>query len=298
MNSPPQYIPLSAGQKNDSSNIRSAKESGVSGDGTSTVTLKKDFDSLGGFLQTIIGGDDSNTVTSNGTNNFGKQYFYNSGSKCSLENTENIEYCDPDAKKGDAVYEYIYVNTLSNGLMPGVIGGATNMLKLPGKVSEVMTTTSSASKCQCIPLKVTESDGTQRCAAAFINSSNLTDSDIVNNRCSDNILESIYNKTGYSSGASMSENSGGSLGSKIGLGIGNLGSGSSSDASSGASSVVSPGASSVTGITSFSPFKSGFTTMSVQKMYKNIDRIFLFAISILMIIVLYKFLNNVKYNKV
>ena len=63
MNSPPQYIPLSAGQKNDSSNIRSAEASGVSGDGTSTVTLKKDFDALGSYLQTIIGGKNSNTVT-------------------------------------------------------------------------------------------------------------------------------------------------------------------------------------------------------------------------------------------
>ena len=276
MNSPPQYIPLSAGQKNDSSNIRSAQDSGVSGDGTSTVTLKKDFDSLGGYLQTIIGGKNDNTVTNNGTNNFGKQYFYNSGSKCSLESTDNIQYCDPSAKIGDAVYEYIYVNTLSNGLMPGVVSGATNMLKLPGKIGEVFTSTSSSAKCQCVPLNVTESDGTQNCAAAFINSSTLNESDVKQNRCTNNILESIYDKTGFSSSPSMAS---GSVVSGITSGFG-IGKSDTSD--SGSSKGV---------LGSFSSFgKSGFTTMSLQKIYNNIDRFYLIAISILLIILLYKLL--------
>ena len=276
MNSPPQYIPLSAGQKNDSSNIRSAEASGVSGDGTSTVTLKKDFDALGSYLQTIIGGKNSNTVTENGTNNFGKQYFYNSGSKCSLESTDNIQYCDPSAKTGDSVYEYIYINTLSNGLMPGVVSGAKNMLKLPGKIGEVFTSINSNTKCQCIPLNVTESDGTQKCAAAFINSSNLNDSDVKQNRCSNNILESIYDKTGFSSNPSMTSGSFGSgITSELGFG-----------SKSGSSNTNGKGI-----IGSFSPFgKSGFTTMSLQKIYINIDRVYLIAISILFIILLYKLL--------
>ena len=279
MNSSPQYIPLSAGQKTDSTNIRSAQESGVSGDGTSTVTLKKDFDSLGGYLQTIIGGKNDNSVTNNGTNNFGKQYFYNSGSKCSLENEDNIQYCDPSAKKGDSVYEYIYVNTLSNGLMPGVISGAVNMLKLPGEIAQVMTSMSGVSKCQCVPLNVTDSDGKQNCAAAFVNSNNLNDSDIKKNKCSNNILESIYNKTGVSSNPSMS--SGSSIGSGIGSSFG-LG---SSDSGSSGSSGISGGFSK---LTSFG--KSGFTTMTLQKIYKNIDRFYLIAISILLLILLYKLL--------
>jgi hypothetical protein len=271
MSSPPQYIPLSAGQKSDASNLRDAKESGVSGEGTSTVTLKNDFNALGGFLQAIIGGNDGNSVTHNGTNNFGNQYFYNTGSKCSLENTDNIEYCDPGAKKGDAVYEYIYVNTLSNGLMPGVVNGATNMLKLPGKISEVMYSSNVSSKCQCVPLNVTDSDGTQQCAAAFINSSNINDSDIVKNKCSNNIIESIYNKTGFSGGASMGDSSGSGIGGIV----------------SNIPSVPSVGS---IGTGSFSSFKSGFTTMSLQKIYTNIDRFYLLAISVLLIIILYKLL--------
>lgn len=279
MNSVPQYIPLSAGQKNDSTNIRSAQDSGVSGDGTSTVTLKKDFDSLGGYLQTIIGGKNDNSVTNNGTNNFGKQYFYNSGSKCSLENTDNIQYCDPGAKKGDAVYEYIYINTLSNGLMPGVINGAMNMLKLPGQLAEVMTSVTGSTKCQCVPLNVTDSDGRQNCAAAFINTKNLNDSSITKNKCSSGILESIYNKTGISSNPSISS---GGIPSISSIGS-NLGFGSSSDTNSGTSSGF--------GLGSFTPFgKSGFTTMSLQKIYKNIDRVYLIAISILLLILLYKLL--------
>ena len=276
MNSPPQYIPLSAGQKNDSSNIRSAEASGVSGDGTSTVTLKKDFDALGSYLQTIIGGKNSNTVTENGTNNFGKQYFYNSGSKCSLESTDNIQYCDPSAKTGDSVYEYIYINTLSNGLMPGVVGGAMNMVKLPGKIGEVMTSTSSSTKCQCVPLNVTESDGTQRCAAAFINSSTLNESDIKQNRCTNNILESIYDKTGFSSNPSTA---GSGIGSSFGFGTSDKS--GSTDGSSGSKGITS----------SFPSFgKSGFTTMTLQNIYVNIDRIYLIAISILLIILFYKLL--------
>jgi len=268
----PQYIPLSAGQKSDVSNIRSAQDSGVSGDGTSTVTLKTDFDSLGGYLQTIIGGKNTNNVTNNGTNNFGKQYFYNSGSKCSLENTDNIQYCDPSAKKGDAVYEYIYVNTLSNGLMPGVVNGAMNMLKLPGQMAEVMTSLSSNTKCQCVPLNVTESDGTQNCAAAFINSSNLNDSDIVKNRCTNNIMDSIYEKTGFST---PSISSGSSFGS---LGVG-------SDNSKTTSIVPSVGLNSLGSFSSLG--KSGFTTMSIQKIYKNIDIVYLIAISVILLIVLH-----------
>ena len=277
----PQYIPLSAGQKNDSSNILSAEDSGVSGDGTSTVTLKKDFNALGGYLQTIIGGKSDNTVTRNGTNNFGKQYFYNSGSKCSLESTDNIQYCDPGAKVGDAVYEYIYINTLSNGLMPGVVNGAMNMLKLPGKIGEVFTSTSSSAKCQCVPLNVTQSDGTQNCAAAFINSSTLNDSDVKKNRCTNNILESIYKKTGFSSNPSMAS---GSLVSGItsGFGIGKSDTGSNAGSSDTSSKGI---------LGSFSPFgKSGFTTMSLQKIYNNIDRFYLIAISILLVILLYKLL--------
>lgn len=273
MYSPPQYIPLSAREKNDSSNIRSAQDSGVSGDGTSTVTLKRDFDSLGGYLQTIIGGKNDNSVTHNGTNNFGKQYFYNSGSKCSLESTDNIQYCDPSAKVGDAVYEYIYINTLSNGLMPGVVGGAINMVKLPGKIGEVMTSTSSTTKCQCIPLNVTESDGTQRCAAAFINSSTLNESDIKQNRCTNNILESIYDKTGFSSNPSTAGS-----GSSFGFGTNNK-------------SGTTDGSSGSKGTSSFPSFgKSGFTTMTLQNIYVNIDRIYLIAISILLIILFYKLL--------
>jgi hypothetical protein len=277
----PQYIPLSAGQKNDTSNIRSAEDSGVSGDGTSTVTLKKDFDSLGGYLQAIIGGKGDNTVTNNGTNNFGKQYFYNSGSKCSLENTDNIQYCDPSAKVGDAVYEYIYINTLSNGLMPGVVNGATNMIKLPIKIGEVFTSTGSTAKCQCVPLNVTESDGTQKCAAAFINSSTLNESDVKKNRCSNSILESIYNKTGFSSNPSMTS---GSIGSNItsGFGFGNKSDTSDTTNTGGVTK----------GIGSFSPFgKSGFTTMSLQKIYNNIDRLYLVALSVLLIILFYRIIN-------
>jgi hypothetical protein len=156
------------------------------------------------------------------------------------------------------------------------------MLKLPGKIGEVFTSTSSSAKCQCVPLNVTQSDGTQNCAAAFINSSTLNDSDVKKNRCTNNILESIYKKTGFSSNPSMTS---GSLVSGItsGFGIGKSDTGSSDAGSSTGSSKGVFG--------SFSPFgKSGFTTMTLQKIYNNIDRFYLIAISILLVILLYKLL--------
>lgn len=264
--SSPQYIPLSAGQTA-SSNITSPADAGVSSSGTSSSTLRTDFDSLGSYLDTIIGSKSTSSVTNNGTNTFGKAYFYNTGSKCSSIVSNNYNsYCSPP--DGDSAYEYIYVNTISQGLMPGIFSGTEKIMGLPGDITDVLAG-SSSSACECMPLNVRDSDGTEQCAAAYINSSNVSDSDIQNNICTNGIIDTLYSsKLSGSTSGSASGSSSGSSG-----GLFNKSTGSKSSKGSGLFSSL---------------HSSGFTTMTIQKIYTNIDRFFLISLSFLLIIILYR----------
>lgn len=263
--SSPQYIPLSAGQTA-SSNIASPADAGVSSSGTSASTLRTDFNTLGSYLDTIIGSGSTSSVTNDGTNTFGKAYFYNTGSKCSSIVSNNYDsYCLPP--DGDSAYEYIYVNTISQGLMPGIFSGTEKIMGLPSTITDVLTGSASSS-CECMPLNVRDSDGTQQCAAAYINSSNVSETDIQNNICTSGIMDTLY-----SSGltGSTSASSSGGLG-----GMFNKPTGSTSGGSGLGSGLFS------------SIHGSGFTTMTIQKIYVTLDRFFLISLSFLLIFMLYR----------
>ena len=104
----PQYIPEYAGSSQHT-NILTPAEADISGEGTSDTTLKRDFAGVAGYLCTITGGCKENSiVTADGTYNFGSKYFFNSNNKCTVESEDNI-HCNPNTKKGDSVYEYIYL---------------------------------------------------------------------------------------------------------------------------------------------------------------------------------------------
>jgi hypothetical protein len=226
----PTYLPESAGSNDGNSNLLSAEQANVSGEGTSKNTLKTDFTALAGYLTAITGGPTNSPVTANGSNTFGKQYFYNTGSKCTIESSDNLNYCNPSAAVGDTAYEYIYVNTVSNGLMPGIIKDIGDMLEIPVKVIDVMKS-KLESKCTCVPLNVKNGESTE-CVGAFINSNSLNDASITNNKCNNPVIDDVL------------------------------------------------------------PLASGFTTMTIYNIHKNIDRLFLFAIGILCIIVLFKLVNK------
>jgi len=189
----PQFIPEYA-ENLRGVEILSPEQANVSGEGTSDSTLKRDFAALSGYLCTITGGckSDSSIVTSDGSYNFGNKYFFNSNNKCTLESDENVQYCDPSAKVNDSVYQYIYINTKSDGLLKGVLTDVTNMAKIPVKMIEVMSGVS-GSKCKCVTLQVSGKEGGERCAGAFISSSDANDPDIMKNKCTNNIMDSIYN---------------------------------------------------------------------------------------------------------
>jgi hypothetical protein len=268
--SSPQYIPLSAGQTA-SSNILSPADAGVSSSGTSASTLRTDFDQLGGYLDAIIGSKSTSSVTNDGTNIFGKAYFYNTGSKCSSIVSNNYDsYCLPP--DGDSAYEYIYVNTLSQGLMPGVLSGTEKIMGLPVDITDVLMGSASSS-CECMPLNVRDSDGTQQCAAAYINSSSVNDSDIKNNICTNDIIDTLYSSGLSGSTSGQSSTSGTSSGGLRGMFNKSTGSTSSKSGGSGLFSSLDG---------------SGFTTMTIQKIYTNLDRFFLLSLSFLLIIILYR----------
>jgi len=191
MSETPKYIPAEAETDDGNANLLTAQQANVSGQGTSKNTLKTDFDAVAGYLSAVIGGPTSNMVTINGSNTFGKQYFYNTGAKCTIDSDENLNYCDSHAKVGDSVYEYIYINTLSNGLMPGIMHDIVDMAKIPLKVGDVMIGNISTHKCRCVPVNVT-TGGVTRCSAAYVNTRNINDKNIANNRCSNPAIDSLF----------------------------------------------------------------------------------------------------------
>jgi|LauGreSBDMM110SN_4_FD.fasta_scaffold00001_19 hypothetical protein len=247
--SAPQYIPEYAGSSR-GTEILTPEQANISGEGTSDTTLRRDFAGLASYLCAITGGckSDSSTVTNDGTYNFGKKFFFNTNNKCSLIGDENT-YCNPTSKAGDSVYEYIYVNTTSNGLLPGVLTNVENLAKIPGKMVSVMSGIG-GTKCKCVTLKVTGDDGTEKCAGAFINSSNVNDSDIVKNACNSNIITPTY--------TSDSPVSTSSLTSGLASGLSSVGFG-----------------------------KSGFTTMYLNQV-NTIDTLFFVIINLLALFILYR----------
>lgn len=259
----PKYIPASAEGGDGNDNLLTPEEANVSGDGTSKNTLRTDFNALAGYLSAVIGGPSSNVVTTNGKNTFGKQYFYNTGAKCKIDSDENLNYCDHNAKVGDEVYEYIYVSTLSNGLMPGIMNDVIDMAKVPFKIAKVMATTG-GSKCRCVPLNVT-TEGVTKCTAAFMNTRNVFDDNVVKNRCTNPVIDKFFPGGG---------------------GIMNA-----SDTINGALKNL-PAIPSVSSVTNLIPgFKSGFRNMK-SPIHGNIDKIFILGIGLLFIVVLYKLINN------
>jgi len=249
--SAPQYIPEYAGTATGTV-ILTPEEANISGEGTSDATLKRDFAGLASYLCAITGGckSDSSSVTNDGTYNFGKKYFFNTNNKCSLIGDDNSN-CNPTSKAGDSVYEYIYMNTTSNGLLPGIITNVENMAEIPAKMVGVMSGLS-GSKCKCVTLKVTGDDGTEKCAGAFINSSDENTKDIVKNKCSGNVIKPTY---------SSAETAGTSISSSI-------------------SSLTS-------GLSSFGLGKSGFTTMYLSQV-NTIETLFFVIISLLALFILYR----------
>ena len=188
----PKYIPEYA-DKLTGIDILTPAQANVSGEGTSDVTLKRDFEALADYLCAITGGCKENSiVTTDGTYNFGNQYFFNSNNKCTLESDENVKYCDPNAKVNDSVYQYIYVNTKSDGLLRGMLTDVTNMAKIPVKMVEVLAG-ATGSKCKCVTLQVSGEQGGERCAGAFISSTDANDPEIMKNKCVNNIMDTIYN---------------------------------------------------------------------------------------------------------
>jgi len=250
----PNYIPSDADEDDGNANLLTPEQANVSGEGTSKNTLKTDFNALAGYLSAVIGGPSSNVVTVNGKNTFGKQYFYNTGSKCTIDSSNNLNYCDTKAKVGDSVYEYIYINTLSNGLMPGIMHDVVDMAKVPLKVTDVLVGDIFGAKCRCVPLNVT-TGGVTRCAAAYVNTKNLSDSNVVSNKCNNPVIDSMF----PGGGGFLDRGDTGNTGD------------------SGDKSIFDklPG------------IRSGFTTMN-SKIHKNIDGIFVLAFGILILIVLHK----------
>uniref|UniRef100_A0A6C0HRV4 Uncharacterized protein n=1 Tax=viral metagenome TaxID=1070528 RepID=A0A6C0HRV4_9ZZZZ len=251
--SQPQYIPEYA-ENLKGDELLTPAQANVSGDGTSDVTLKRDFSALSSYLCAITGGckSDSSIVTTDGTYNFGSKYFFNTNNKCTLTSSENIQYCDPTAKPNQSVYQYIYINTKSDGLLKGVLSDVENMATIPFEMIEIMSGLGK-SNCKCVPLKVSGKDGGESCAAAFISEKDAQSPDVIKNMCSNNIMDPIYNlKTPQSSG----------LGTNF-------------------------SGSSIPSLPSFGFGKSGFTTMYVNHM-NNIEMIFFIIFGILMLIILYK----------
>lgn len=258
--SAPQYIPEYAGSAT-GTELLTPEEANISGEGTSDTTLKRDFAGLASYLCAITGGCKSNSsvVTNDGTYNFGKKYFFNSNNKCSVTGSDNI-HCSATAKAGDSVYEYIYINTTSNGLLPGIITNVENMAEIPAKMVGVMTGIS-GSKCKCVTLNVTGDDGVEKCAGAFINSSSVNSKDIKNNMCSNNILD-VFTPEPTSIGSSLS------------------------DFTSGLPS-ISGITSSLPSLPSFGLGKSGFTTMYLNQV-SNIERLFFIVLGLLALFILYR----------
>lgn len=260
----PKYIPV--GIENASGSNMSSNPSGLTSDGTKKSSAKTDFDFMGsalGYIQGSGNGNGENPYTSDGTNSSGKNYFYNSGAKCTIGSTANIGLCDASLNKGDTAYEYIYVKTKSNGIIPGIMGDVGNITKLAGKAMDIMASTGTSSSCECVPLNVSNPNGgSDICAAAFINSESIGESDVRDNLCSHPYDTALYTS---SINAGMSGKNNSSSGSKTG----------SKTAGSGSSNPLKKTS------------KEGFTVMSVQKINKNIDRFFLLAFSVLLIIILY-----------
>lgn len=250
------YIPLNIENVNGNSNLSSDPSNLKTTGGKRSVKI--DFDSVGSTIQALQGGSERNAITQDGTNNFGKSYFYNSGSTCKISSDTNIQLCDPTATAGSTAYEYIYINTISNGLTNGILGDLKNIVKIPGKIIDTMESSGTGSECQCMALNVTNPEGgSPLCAAAFINSASVNESDITSNIC-----EHPYNTALYNSDKGSGSKSGSS--SKLG---------------------------SKSGSTSKKPGKiSGFTTIRLHKIHKNIDRLFLLAMSILCLFILYNVL--------
>jgi hypothetical protein len=251
--SAPQYIPDYAGSLK-GTEILTPEEANISGEGTSDTTLRRDFAGLASYLCAITGGckSDSSTVTNDGTYNFGKKFFFNTNNKCSLIGDDNT-HCNPTSKAGDSVYEYIYVNTTSNGLLPGILTNVENLAKIPGKMVNVMSGLS-GTKCKCVTLNVTGNDGIQKCAGAFINSSDVNEADIVKNTCNSNIIAPTY----------------------------------SSDSPISSSALTSSLTSGLTsGLSSFGFGKSGFTTMYLNRV-NMIENLFFIMINLLALFILYR----------
>lgn len=199
--SAPQYIPEYA-ENLKGIDILTPEQANVSGEGTSDTTLKHDFAALSSYVCSITGGckSGSSVVTTDGTYNFGSKYFFNSNNKCKVSSSDNIQYCDTNAKVGDSVYQYIYLNTKSDGLLGGIITDVTNMATIPAKMVEIMSGVS-GTNCKCVTLKVSGIDGGERCAGAFISTSDARDPNIMKNSCSDNIMDAVYNLKSNSSGS-------------------------------------------------------------------------------------------------
>jgi hypothetical protein len=68
----------------------------------------------------------------------------------------------------------------------------TNMAKIPVKMVEVLAG-ASGSKCKCVTLQVSGENGGERCAGAFISSTDANDPEIMKNKCVNNIMDTIYN---------------------------------------------------------------------------------------------------------
>lgn len=249
--SAPSYIPTYA---NSLTGIKllTPEQANISGEGTSNSTLQTDFAGLASYLCAITGGCQSNSssVTSNGTYDFGTKYFFNSNNKCSVVGSDNT-YCNPTTKEGDSVYEYIYMNTTSNGLLPGVLTNIENMAKIPAQMIDAMSGLEGSS-CKCVTLNVTGKDGTEQCAGAFINTSTINDDDVVNNACSSNIITPTYT--------------------------------SSTVTTSPVSSIVS-GLSS--GLSDLGIGKSGFTTMYLNQS-NRIEQLFFVVLGLLALFILYR----------
>ena len=249
--SAPQYIPEYAGSIK-GTELLTPEQANISGEGTSDATLRRDFAGLASYLCAITGGCKSNssTVTNDGSYNFGKKFFFNTNNKCSLIGDDNV-HCNPTSKAGDSVYEYIYINTTSNGLLPGVLTNVENLAKIPGKMVSVMSGMSS-SKCKCVKLNVTGNDGSEKCAGAFINSNDVNEEDIKKNTCNSNIITPTYSSD-----------------SPLTSGI----------SSSGVSS----------GLSSFGFGTSGFTTMYLNQV-NTIETLFLIVVNLLALFILYRIL--------
>ena len=249
--SAPQYIPEYAGSIK-GTELLTPEQANISGEGTSDATLRRDFAGLASYLCAITGGCKSNSsiVTNDGSYNFGKKFFFNTNNKCSLIGDDNV-HCNPTSKAGDSVYEYIYINTTSNGLLPGVLTNVENLAKIPGKMVSVMSGMS-GSKCKCVKLNVTGDDGSEKCAGAFINSNDANEQDILKNTCNSNIITPTYSSDSpFTSGTS----------------------------SSGITSALS----------SFGFGKSGFTTMYLNQV-NTIETLFFIVVSLLALFILYRIL--------